>query len=236
MNNPAPQTRILVVEDDPKIARLLIDYLEAEGYVVDLADNGQVAVNFIQHEPPALVLLDLMLPGLNGVAVCRSVRPFYQGPIIMLTARVDEIDRLMGLDSGADDYVCKPFSPREVMARVKAQLRRVRGQVATAPDPWTIDEERLRIAWQGHWLDLSRAEFRLFRLLLGKPGSAVSRGWLFNSLHGDNPDAGDHDIERHVQALQHKIRSVDPGFAGISPVYGVGYRFDRPAHPAKVNG
>ena len=122
---------------------------------VDLADNGQVAVDFIRHEPPALVLLDLMLPGLNGVAVCRSVRPFYQGPIIMLTARIDEIDRLMGLDSGADDYVCKPFSPREVMARVKAQLRRVQGRVATAPDPWSIDEERLRIAWQGHWLDLT---------------------------------------------------------------------------------
>ncbi len=228
MNTSATPTRILVVEDDPKIARLLIDYLEAEGFLVDLADNGQVAVNFIRHEPPALVLLDLMLPGLNGVAVCRSVRQFYQGPIIMITARIDEIDRLMGLDSGADDYVCKPFSPREVMARVKAQLRRVQGQVATAPDPWSIDEDRRRIAWRGHWLDLSRSEFSLFRMLLDKPGSAIPRGWLFNSLHRENHAARDHDIERHIQALQEKVQLIDPPFAHINPVYGVGYRFDHP--------
>ena len=228
MNTPAPKPRILVVEDDPKIARLLIDYLQAEGFLVDLADNGQVAVNFIRHEPPALVLLDLMLPGLNGVAVCRSVRQFYQGPIIMVTARIDEIDRLMGLDSGADDYVCKPFSPREVMARVKAQLRRVQGQVATAPDPWSIDEDRRRIAWRGHWLELSRSEFSLFRMLLDKPGSAIPRGWLFNCLHSENHDARDHDIERHIKALQEKVQLIDPPFASINPVYGVGYRFDRP--------
>jgi two-component system response regulator BaeR len=234
MNPPTSTARVLVVEDDPKISRLLVDYLEAEGLSVDVADNGQVAVNFIRHEPPALVLLDLMLPGLNGVAVCRSVRPFYNGPIIMLTARIDEIDRLMGLDSGADDYVCKPFSPREVMARVKAQLRRVQGQVATAPNPWSIDDDRLRIAWQGQWLELTRQEFSLFRLLLGKPGQAVSRGWLYNSLHSDNPGTGDHEIDLHIKALQGKLQAIDPSFACINPVYGVGYRFDCPL-PAPQN-
>lgn len=225
----APKPRVLVVEDDPKIARLLVDYLEAEGLSVDVIDNGQVAIDFIRHEPPALVLLDLMLPGLNGVAVCRSVRPHYSGPIIMLTARIDEIDRLMGLDSGADDYVCKPFSPREVIARVKAQLRRMQGRVATAPDPWSIDDERLRIAWLGHWLDLTRQEFRLFRLLLEKPGNAVSRGWLYNCLNFDNKNVGDHEIDLNLKSLQKKIQVVDPLFASISPVYGVGYRFDRPS-------
>ena len=228
MKTLAPVPRILVVEDDLKIAGLLVDYLEAEGLSVDVADNGPVAVDYIRHDPPALVLLDLMLPGLNGVAVCRTVRPFYSGPIIMLTARIDEIDRLMGLDSGADDYVCKPFSPREVMARVKTQLRRVQGRVATAPDPWSIDDERLRIAWLGHWLDLTRQEYRLFRLLLDKPGKAVPRGWLYNCLHGDNQDGGDHEIDRCLKALQMKLQAIDPLFAAISPVYGVGYRFDRP--------
>lgn len=166
MTSSPPRPRILVVEDDLKIARLLVDCLEAEGLSVDVANNGPVTVDHIRHETPALVLLDLMLPGLSGVAVCRSVRPYYGGPVIMVTARIDRIDRLMGLDSGADDCVCKPFGPREVMARVKAQLRRVQGQVAAAPDPWSIDDERLHIAWHGHWLDLTRQAFRLFRLLL----------------------------------------------------------------------
>ncbi|QCB45940.1 response regulator [Hydrogenophaga sp. PAMC20947] len=231
MNSSTSSARVLVVEDDPKISRLLVDCLEAEGLSVDVADNGQVAVNFIRHEPPALVLLDLMLPGLNGVAVCRSVRPFYNGPIIMLTARIDEIDRLMGLDSGADDYVCKPFSPREVMARVKAQLRRLQGRVATAQNPWSIDDERHRIAWQGQWLELTRQEFRLFRLLLARPGHAVSRGWLYNSLQGDNRNVGDHEVDIHLKTLQGKLQAIDPSFACINPVYGVGYRFDCP-HPA----
>ena len=123
MTSSPPRPRILLVEDDLKIARLLVDCLEAEDLSVDVANNGPVAIDHIRHEPPALVLLDLTLPGLNGVVVCRSVRPFYGGRIIMLTARIDGIDRLVGLDSGGDGCVCKPFSPRAVMARVKAQLR-----------------------------------------------------------------------------------------------------------------
>jgi len=232
MNFQATRPRVLVVEDDPKITRLLVDYLEAEGLAVDVADNGLVAVDFIRHEPPALVLLDLMLPGMNGVAVCRSVRAFYSGPIIMLTARIDEVDRLMGLDSGADDYVCKPFSPREVIARVKAQLRRLQGQVATTPAPWSIDEDRQRIAWQGHWLELAPEEYRLFRRLLDKPGQAVSRGWLHHCVSIGHAATDDHAVDRHLRILQSTIREVDPDFAHISPVAGVGYRFDPPARPA----
>lgn len=231
MNSRDNKTRVLVVEDDPKIARLLVDYLEAEGLFADVVADGQVAVNFIRHEPPSLVLLDLMLPGLNGVAVCRAVRAYYNGPIIMLTARIEEIDRLMGLDSGADDYVCKPFSPREVMARVKAQLRRVQGRVTTDPDPWAVDEDRFRIAWQGHWLDLTVLEFRMFRLLLGKPGRVFSRAQLLNSLHSDDRDVSDRAIDSHVKNLRKKIQVVDPAFDCISSVYGVGYRFEVPASP-----
>lgn len=229
MNNLTQKTRVLVVEDDPKIARLLVDYLKAEGLSADVAADGQVAVDFIRHEPPALVLLDLMLPGLNGVAVCRTVRGYYSGPIIMLTARVEEIDRLMGLDSGADDYVCKPFSPREVMARVKAQLRRVQGRVTTDPDPWAIDEDKFRIAWLGQWLDLTVLEFRMFRLLLSKPGRVYSRAQLLNSLHTDERDVSDRAIDSHVKNLRKKVQLVDPYFDCIQSVYGVGYRFECPS-------
>jgi two-component system response regulator BaeR len=228
MNSRTPRSRVLVVEDDPKIARLLADYLGADGLQADVVADGQVAVDGIRHQPPALVLLDLMLPGLNGVAVCRSVRQFYAGPIIMLTARVEEVDRLLGLDSGADDYVCKPFSPREVMARVKAQLRRVQGRVTTEPDPWSIDEDRIRIAWLGHWLDLTVLEFRMFRLLLGKPGRVFSRAQLLNSLHSDERDVSDRAIDSHVKNLRKKIQAVDPRFDCIHSVYGVGYRFECP--------
>lgn len=228
MNSHSNNPRVLVVEDDPKIARLLVDYLAAEGLSADVVSDGQVAVDFIRHEPPLLVLLDLMLPGMNGVAVCRQVRQYYAGPIIMLTARVEEIDRLMGLDSGADDYVCKPFSPREVMARVKAQLRRVQGRVTTDPDPWAIDEDRFRIAWQGQWLDLTVLEFRMFRLLLSKPGRVYSRVQLLTSLHDDDRDVSDRAIDSHVKNLRKKIQSVDPAFDCITSVYGVGYRFECP--------
>lgn len=229
MNSQANKSRILVVEDDPKIARLLVDYLEVEGFAADVVADGQEAVDCIRREPPSLVLLDLMLPGLNGVAVCEAVRPFYDGPIIMVTARVEEIDRLVGLDSGADDYVCKPFSPREVMARVKAQLRRVQRRVASEPDPWVIDDDRFRIAWQGHGLDLTVLEFRMLRLLLGKPGRVFSRAQLLDSLHTDERDVSDRAIDSHVKNLRKKIQAVDPQFDCIQSVYGVGYRFECPS-------
>ena len=129
---PAP---VLVVEDDPKIAQLLLDYLRAEGLPARAVADGAEAVRQVRRERPSLILLDLMLPGLDGIGVCRAVREFSDVPIIMLTARVDEVDRLLGLDTGADDYVCKPFSPREVMARVKAQLRRAEGRLAARRGP-----------------------------------------------------------------------------------------------------
>lgn len=229
MNSQANKSRILVVEDDLKIARLLVDYLEVEGFSADVVADGQEAVDSIRREPPSLVLLDLMLPGLNGVAVCEAVRQFYDEPIIMVTARVEEIDRLLGLDSGADDYVCKPFSPREVMARVKAQLRRVQRRVVSEPDPWTIDDDRFRIAWQGHGLDLTVLEFRMLRLLLGKPGRVFSRAQLLDSLHTDERDVSDRAIDSHVKNLRKKIQAVDPQFDCIQSVYGVGYRFECPS-------
>lgn len=225
MTHAAP---VLVVEDDPKISRLLIDYLQAEGLAALAVADGLEAVRLAERERPALILLDLMLPGLDGIGVCRAVRGFSDVPIIMLTARVDEIDRLLGLNTGADDYVCKPFSPRELMARVQAQLRRAQGRLMAEPPPWQIDDAQLRVQWRGQALNLTVLEFRMFRLLLSHPGRVYSRAQLLDSLHADERDVSDRAIDSHIKNLRRKVELVDSHFDAINSVYGVGYRFDAP--------
>ncbi len=220
--------RILVVEDDARIAQLLLDYLRNDGHQAQALADGQQALSEIRQSPPDLLILDLMLPGLDGVSLCRAVRCFSDLPILMVTARVDEVDRLLGLDTGADDYVCKPFSPREVMARVKALLRRAEGRVATMQRPWTVDDQGLRIAWRDRWLSLTPLEFRMLRLLLSRPGRVFSRAQLLDSVHSDIRDVSDRAIDTHVKNLRRKVQAVDPGADCIASVYGVGYRFDQP--------
>ncbi len=227
--NATAAAQVLVVEDDPKIAQLLLDYLRAEGLPARAVADGAQAVRQVTCERPALILLDLMLPGLDGIGVCRAVRRFSDVPIIMLTARIDEADRLLGLDTGADDYVCKPFSPREVMARVKAQLRRAAGQLA--PRPWQVDDERLRIAWRAQWLSLTVLEFRMLRLMLGQPGRVFSRARLLECMHVGDRDVSDRAIDSHVKNLRRKIQAQDPGFDCIRSVYGAGYCFEAPWAP-----
>jgi two-component system, OmpR family, response regulator BaeR len=219
--------RVIVVEDDPKIAQLLVDYLHAEGFEAHAVDDGAHALKQIEQATPALVILDLMLPGLDGIAVCRAVRRFSEVPILMLTARVDEVDRLLGLDTG--DYVCKPFSPREVMARVRALVRRSDGRVLASASPWQLDDEGLRIAWQGQWLPLTPLEFRMLRLLQSRPGRVFSRAQLLDSVHDDLRDVSDRAIDSHIKNLRRKIQAVESGRECITSVYGVGYRFDGPA-------
>jgi two-component system, OmpR family, response regulator BaeR len=160
--------------------------------------------------------------------VCKAVRQFSDVPILMLTARVEEADRLIGLDTGADDYVCKPFSPREVMARVRALVRRSDGRVVAATQAWVVDEAGLRIAWRGQWLPLTPLEFRMLRLLLSRPGRVFSRAQLLDSVHRDLRDVSDRAIDSHVKNLRRKIEDVEPGSNTIASVYGVGYRFDAP--------
>ncbi|MCX7227523.1 MAG: response regulator [Burkholderiales bacterium] len=231
----ARRTAVMVVEDDPKIARLLVDYLENEGLAAIAIGDGLQALRAFEADPPSALVLDLMLPGLDGLALCRAVRATSDVPIVMLTARIDEIDRLIGLEVGADDYVCKPFSPREVVARVKAQLRRAEGRLVRQRLAWEIDEAGLRIAWRGHWLPLTPLEFRMFRLLLERPGRVFARAMLLDAVHADLRDVSDRAIDSHVKNLRRKIEAVDPGFEGIVSVYGVGYRFDAPAAPGKAD-
>ncbi len=218
--------QVLVVEDDATIAQLLLDYLRNEGFEANAIADGQVALEAIERSPPALVILDLMLPGLDGLSVCKAVRKFSDMPILMLTARIDEIDRLLGLDTGADDYVCKPFSPREVMARVRALVRRADGTLKSATQSWEVDNDALRIGWRGVWLPLTALEFRMLRLLMSQPGRVFSRAQLLDCAHADLRDVSDRAIDSHVKNLRRKIQTVEPDHECITSVYGVGYRFD----------
>ena len=225
------ERRVLVVEDDPRIALLLLDYLRSEGFDARMLADGHLALAEVRHAPPSLLILDLNLPGLDGVSLCRAVREFSDVPILMVTARIDELDRLLGLNSGADDYVCKPFSPREVMARVQALLRRAEGRVTRSASLWTLDDAGLRIAWRGQWLSLTPLEFRMLRQLLSQPGRVFSRSQLLESAHGDLRDVSDRAIDTHVKNLRRKLQAVCAEDDCIASVYGVGYRFDTPAEP-----
>jgi two-component system response regulator BaeR len=156
------------------------------------------------------------------------VRVFSDVPILMLTARVDELDRLLGLDTGADDYVCKPFAPREVVARVRALLRRAGGRVKASPKCWVVEEASFRISWLGQWLPLTRIEFMMFRTLLARPGRVFSREQLLASVHDSQRDISDRAIDTHIKNLRKKVQTVEPARDCIASVYGVGYRFDMP--------
>ncbi len=227
--NIMQQRSILVVEDDKKIAELVTNYLRAEGFEATILSNGLDAVHYIRTHAPDLVILDWMLPGLDGVSVCKAVRGFSDVPILMLTARIDEVDRLLGLDTGADDYVCKPFAPREVVARVRALLRRAEGRLRASYVPWVIDETSFRLSWREQWLPLTRLEFLMFRLLLSRTGRVFSRAHLLKSVYDEQRDISDRAIDTHIKNLRRKVQAVDPDFDCITSVYGVGYRFDTPA-------
>ena len=231
--NPRP---ILVVEDEPKLAALLCDYLRASGFAPHAVADGPTALTAFAALAPAVVLLDLNLPGLDGLDVCRALRRDSDVPILMLTARVDEIDRVLGLEIGADDYLCKPYSPREVVARVRALLRRAEGRLAApaAPAPrasiggFALDEAGLRAWWQDRALPLTPLEFRLLRTLLQQPGRVFARAQLLDAIHADFRDVSDRAIDSHVKNLRRKLQLAQPGHDCITTVYGLGYRLDLP--------
>jgi two-component system response regulator BaeR len=222
------ETHIVIVEDDDKIAALLADYCKAAGYRATQIANGCQAVEFLRETPVDLVLLDLMLPGMDGIEVCQAVREFAAMPIIMLTARIDEVDRLLGLESGADDYVCKPFSPREVMARVKAQLRaQSRRSAAAAPESAImVEAESMRIVVKGTALTLTPVEYRLLAEMITHPERVYSRQHLLDLCHDDQRDTSDRTIDSHIKNIRRKLAAALPGVDCLQSVYGVGYRFE----------
>ncbi len=220
--------RVQVVEDEAKLAQLLIDYLGAAGYDTDWVSSGREALQRFTDFKPDLVLLDLMLPGRDGLDVCKDIRRISSTPIIMITARVDEIDRLLGLEIGADDYICKPFSPREVMARVKAILRRVPANPkSNKPDTGdlSVDMERFEARWQGTVLDLTPAEFRLLHTLASAPGRVFPRDQLIDLVYDDHRVVTDRTIDSHIKNLRRKLSTLCTDEL-IRSVYGVGYKLE----------
>jgi two-component system response regulator BaeR len=224
-----PQT-ILIVEDEPRLRGLLADYLKAAGFAVREHGDGRGVVELVQAEQPDLVLLDLMLPGGDGLDICRALRSAVAVPIIITTARVEEIDRLLGLELGADDYICKPYSPREVVARVKAVLRRGTAATAVADGPLSIDADALRVRAGGREIELTRVELALLQTLYAAPSRIFSRELLMGRMYDDHRIVSDRTIDSHVKKLRRKLQDLLPERELIHSVYGAGYRYeDRPA-------
>jgi two-component system response regulator BaeR len=220
---------VVIIEDDPKIRAVLADYIAAAGHEPAAFSEGAAALKAIMEAPPAAIILDLMLPGLDGMAVCARVRQHCAAPILMLTAKVEEIDRLRGLDAGADDYVCKPFSAREVVARINALIRRAEGRVTRAcapPAGYMVDEVGMRAAWKGQWLTLSPTEYQILASLMRQPGRVFTREQLLDRSSDHFRDVNDRAIDSHIKNIRRKIAAVDPSSACVASVYGVGYRFD----------
>ncbi len=227
--NGAMAAVILVVEDEMELARVLRDYLERAGYRVETAYDGPSAVSVFQHSRPDLVLLDLNLPGMGGLDVARAMRRERDVPIIMVTARVEETDRVIGLELGADDYVTKPFSPREVVARVRAVLRRAQGEpqqpeILRAADV-EIDMVRHRVTVAGAPKDLTPTEFDLLAALARYPGRAFRRLELLELTQGDAYVGYERTIDAHIKNLRAKIEPDPRNPRYVQTVYGIGYRF-----------
>jgi two-component system response regulator BaeR len=249
----SPTDTILIVEDEPRLAQLVSDYLSASGYATRIISHGLEVLPAVRAQPPALMVLDLMLPGRDGLSICQELRGFSQLPVIMLTAKVEEVDRLIGLEAGADDYICKPFSPREVVARVKAVLRRHRltamahgqaglggqnlvdthgapsapgAQASAAALGLHIDEARHSAHLSGQALDLTPVEFRLLKAFADAPGRVFSRDQLLDKLHADQRALSDRTVDSHIKNLRRKLEQACPGQEPIRSIYGVGYKFE----------
>ena len=220
---------ILVIDDEPKIVKQAQDYLARGGFRVLTAGDGKAALVMARHERPDLIVLDLNLPEMDGLDVCRALRRESDVPIIMLTARIEETDRLIGLELGADDYITKPFSPRELVARVRAVLRRVRGGVhqpgLIRAGELEIDVHGHRVTRAGEAIRLTRTEFNLLVILAQHPGQTFSRMQLLDRLHGVRYDGFDRSVDAHVKNLRRKLEPdpVEPSY--VLTVYGIGYKF-----------
>ena len=227
---------ILIVEDEVDLANIMADYITAAGYRASVLGDGAQALALVRrsvadHAPPDLITLDRMLPGLDGISLCRAVRAISEVPIVMVTARVDEIDRLLGLEVGADDYLCKPFSPRELVARIGVILRRVRRRDAGAAVErmlLEIVEPARSVRVRGQMLSLTPTEYALLSTLAKRPGTIWPRARLLELLRSDALDINDRAIDSHIKNLRRKLDAVLPGVDIVQSVYGIGYRVEMP--------
>lgn len=217
--------KILIVEDEEKLAAVVSDYLRQAGFAPFLLANGMEVVAWVREHKPVLIVLDLMLPGRDGMEICKEIRTFSTVPIVMVTARIEEIDRLLGFEFGADDYLCKPFSPRELVARVKAVLRRAVPRPSKPPAGLLLDEDRYLATISGQDLDLTAVEFRLLQIMVASPGRIFGRQQLMDRIYQDQRIVSDRTIDSHIKKLRKKIALVQHEEI-IHSVYGVGYKFE----------
>ncbi|MGJ8691677.1 MAG: response regulator [Thalassotalea sp.] len=218
---------VLVVEDEIKLANLLNDYLVQADYKPWLIHEGNTVVEAVKANTPDLILLDLMLPGKDGLTICREIRAFSNVPIIMVTAKVEEIDRLLGLELGADDYICKPFSPREVIARIKSVLRRV--QPDNSPNQpvakYQLNEDTYQLTIAGNDIVLTAIEFNILKVLTKEPGRIFSRSQLIDHIYQDHRVVSERTVDSHIKKLRKKLHDALPEDELIQSVYSVGYKF-----------
>lgn len=216
---------IYIVEDEARISKLLCDYMESAGFKTHCNHDGLGVAQWVKENVPDLILLDLLLPECSGIDICKEIRTFSQLPIIMITARTDEEDRLAGLDLGADDYICKPFSPREVVSRVKAVLRRT-STVYSNDGYINMYRSHGKVTVGGQDLQLTALEFNIMDVLLSHPGQIFSRSHLMDRIYTDNRTVSDRTIDSHIKKIRRKIAEIAPEGNIVCSVYGFGYKFN----------
>jgi len=219
--------KILIVEDHVELAEIIGEYLTAQGYKVQLIHDGGLVMEQVRVNSPDMILLDIMLPNVDGIEICRRVRQFSSIPIIMMTAKVDEIDRILGLDIGADDYICKPVRPKEVVARVNAVFRRTNwgDSLTTTNQGLHIDESQYSVSWNDKTLKLTPVEFRLLDFMF-KEKRIHSRAALMNVIYEDDRYVYDRTVDSHIKNLRKKLATIAELENSIRSVYGVGYIFE----------
>jgi len=222
MNN----NHILVIEDEIELAELLKDYLIANQYQVTCLSNGDGVSPWLETHSTDFIVLDLMLPGTDGMTLCKRIREKSDVPIMMATARVDQIDKILGLETGADDYICKPYDPQEIIARIKAILRRVKGSNDADLPSLQLDENTLSIVRDDKKVQLTLVEFRLIQLLYSEPGRIFSRQYIMDSIYSDYRVVSDRTIDSHIKKLRKKIQEIIPEVQAIHSIYGAGYKFE----------
>jgi two-component system response regulator BaeR len=215
---------ILIVEDELELATVTEKYLQQADFATQIIDNGLEVVDWVKHHRPDVILLDIMPPGIDGLTICQEIGKFSDVPIIMTTAKVDEVDRLIGLESSADDYICKPYSPREVVARVKICLRRM-NKLGMSNDPVSINEQRLAITLNGRTITLTLLEFNLFRLLYHNPQRIFSRQHIIENIYQDYRIVSERTVNSHIRNVRKKLTELSPDHELIYSIYAVGYRY-----------
>lgn len=222
MTNP----HILIVEDEQNLAKLLQDYLTKENMHTTIIEDGNAVTAFVKNTKPDVILLDIMLPNKDGMTICKEVRQLSDIPIIMTTARIDEIDRIIGLEIGADDYVCKPYSPREVVARVKVQLRRIHNNTTPITNDIKLNDDFLTVSLGETNIELTFVEYNLLKKLHNNNGRIYNRDQLMDSIYDDGRVVSDRTIDSHIKKIRKKLKTLNPDKEYIHSIYGCGYKFE----------